>query len=107
MAAYGPEQIGNLLGREVPTDEPGDKMLSPHEHDGFVELMAVERIRCCDALAPADAEIRLDLEEEDVLRILGEERSSKRAHQRERATVDGDSLDPHQEVISEESYESI
>ena len=106
MAAYGPEQIGNLLGREVPTDEPGDKMLSPHEHDGFVELMAVERIRCCDALAPADAEIRLDLEEEDVLRILGEERSSKRAHQRERATVDGDSLDPHQEVISEESYES-
>ena len=81
-------------------------MLSPDKHDRVVELVAVERIRGCDTFPPAHAKICLDFKKKDFFDVLGEERSAKRAHQRERAMVDGDSFDPHEQVIAEESYES-
>lgn len=70
-------------------------MLSPDKDGCVIEFVAVERIRCCDALSPADTEICFDFEQENVFLILGEERGSKWTYQWQGASVDGDSLDPH------------
>jgi hypothetical protein len=45
-------------------------MVSPHEHDGIVELVAIERIWGRDAFTPADTEVAGDLYQQDFLGVL-------------------------------------
>ena len=73
-------------------------MVAQDQQRRSVELVAVERVLRRDALAPADALVGRDLEQDDVTRRLDAERRPERTHQRHRDLVRDNALDPHDET---------
>lgn len=73
MSADRSEERWDILCGQIAVHESREEVITPHQQSRIVEFMAVERIRCTDALTPAGTDVGANFQQQDILGGLGAE----------------------------------